>query len=338
MRYRDADLIQTKDKLIFRVIGYSHPPARVISYLRYILDRGAKKVYDCRRISKRKVLYLLRKQYPHYLFHSKLWGIEISAVPIRYLYKHYCPVDRLREICTSKEIDPLERSVLEFVSILSRESRISNECFGVTGSLLIRAHEPSTSDIDLVIYGRKNSQVIKEALISLYNNKATSIRRLYGKQLKAWYGEVLQRCHLSIEDLKTIHLKKWNIGLFKDRKFSIHSVKLDEEIVERYEDKKFVPSGYATIKAVISDACDAFFYPSKYKVEKVEVLEGKSLNILEIESYDGLYTGLFNVGEKVIAKGKVEKVVDRKSGEEYYRLLIGSLEMEGKDFIKLVKK
>ena len=47
-----------------------------------------------------------------------------------------------------------------------------------------------------------------------------------------------------------------------------------------------------------------------------------------------LDAGLIPYGEEIIARGKLELVKDNNSGMEYYRVLIGSPEGKGKEFIK----
>ena len=66
-------------------------------------------------------------------------------------------------------------------------------------------------------------------------------------------------------------------------------------------------------------------------------MEGKAVGpLLEVVSYESLYDSLAENGEEIIARGKLELVKDNRNGEEYYRVLIGSPEGKGKEFIKPV--
>jgi predicted nucleotidyltransferase len=61
------------------------------------------------------------------------------------------------------------------------------------------------------------------------------------------------------------------------------------------------------------------------------------VNVTEVVSYEGLYDGLARNGETIQAKGKLEKVVEKGTRHEHYRVLVGSPEGKGKEYIKLVE-
>jgi len=88
-----------------------------------------------------------------------------------------------------------------------------------------------------------------------------------------------------------------------DTPFSIHPVKLDHEIQERYGDRIYESTGPVTVRAVAS--------------------------------YEGLYDNLAQPGESILVKGKLERVTETKTGQEYYRVLVGSPEGKGAEYIKL---
>jgi len=139
-----------------------------------------------------------------------------------------------------------------------------------------------------------------------------------------------------VEAAKAFYERRWNRGLYEDRQFSVHSIRLDEEVKEKYGDRVFVPQGIVRVKAVVSDVTDAVFLPSTYGVEDVVVEEAPdAVEIREVTTYEGLYADLARVGEKITVRGKLEKVLDKGTGEEYHRILVGSPEAAGTDFIKL---
>jgi predicted nucleotidyltransferase len=64
------------------------------------------------------------------------------------------------------------------------------------------------------------------------------------------------------------------------------------------------------------------------------VIEGKAAaDLREVTSYEGFYGGFLSTGEVIRASGKLERVVDRRSGEEYHRILVGSPEAGGRDYV-----
>jgi predicted nucleotidyltransferase len=53
-------------------------------------------------------------------------------------------------------------------------------------------------------------------------------------------------------------------------------------------------------------------------------------------SYEGLCDSLADKDEMIEAKGKLERVVDNRTAEEYYRVLVGSPEGKGQEYIKRI--
>lgn len=346
MSFKDHDYIQTGEDLFFCVVGYAHPPDRVISYLKYVPDPYGKWGKGNRRFKRALPYYtipslvetfqLLEIKYPQYLYDSHILNIKMSAVPLSYVKRHYRPKEKLSHLFETSRLDPLQQDVVELVSLLSEESDTKINFFGVTGSVLIDIHKPEFSDIDLTIHGLKYSQTLRETLLSLYERGGAPARRFSNKLLETWCKNKSTLYPITMEEAKKFYGRKWNRGLYKDRQFSIHPIKLDEEIIEKYGDRMFIPEGIVKVKATVSDATDAIFLPSTYSVEDVDVEEGpKVIDIREVITYEGLYADLAKVGEKIIVKGKLEKVLDKRTGEEYHRILVGSPEAVGADFIRL---
>jgi predicted nucleotidyltransferase len=194
--FKDREFIETKEGLIFCVVGYLHPRDRVIAYLKYLPSAEGKWSSGSRRYSRAMRYYSasevvrnvgwLEKHYPHYVFHSKVLGFKISAVPKRYIVRHYIPQKRLEEIVRKGPEDALEEKVLELVDLLSERAGVPKSFFGVTGSILLKIHNPSFSDIDLVVYGREQSLRVKAALLSLYEEGSPHLTRLQGASLEKW--------------------------------------------------------------------------------------------------------------------------------------------------------
>jgi len=218
--------------------------------------------------------------------------------------------------------------------LISEESGVPLRFFGVTGSILIDAHQ-NFSDIDLVIYGRKNSIFVKETLKQIYESHAFPIRRFNAKESREWCLNKARLYPLTYNEAAKILERRWNRGVYEETFFSIHPVKTEDEIDENYGDRIFKPKGMVKIEAIVSDSSESDFLPAIYKVKDVRVLEGEKVSdINEVVSYEGLYGGLAKEGERILAYGKMECVTDRRSGKIYHRVLIGSREAEGRDYIK----
>jgi len=221
------------------------------------------------------------------------------------------------------------------VSLLVEISGVSLRFLGVTGSILLNIHRPEFSDIDLTVYGLKNSLAVKGALTEAYSSLGSPVHRLDGEALKAWCESKVQSFPLTVEDTLRILQRKWNLGVFEGTPFSIHPVKLEQEVEEAYGENVYHPIASVTIRAVVHDNTDAVFLPSVYRVQEVTMVKGPPApDIREVVSYEGLYSDLAEVGEPILARGKLELVVHKKTGQKHHRVLVGSPEGEGREYIK----
>jgi len=344
--FRDRDFIQTKEGFFFCAVGPFHPPDRVISYLKYVpaklglWGKGKKRFKRVMRAytipSLLETFSFLEKSYPQYLFYSPFYNITMTAVPHKYLTKHHKPEEKLAQLLQVSHLDPLQKKLMRFTSFLAETSEVPSKFLGVTGSILLDIHRPEFSDIDITVYGLRNSLAVKEALTEAYSSASSAVKRFEGSYLKAWCESKAKRYPLTPDEALRIYERKWNLGFFENTPFSIHPVKLEQEINEEYGDKTYHPVGPATVRAVVYENSDCLFLPSVYSVRAVNIMEGPQVaDIEEVVSYEGLYDNLAEVGESVVARGKLERVVDRKTGREYHRILVGSPEGRGMEYIKL---
>jgi len=278
----------------------------------------------------------LEKRYPHYLFYSPFYNILMTAVPLEYIKRHYKPEEKLARLFQVSRLDSLQKKLKRFVSFLSEKSGVPLKYFGVTGSILLHIHQPF-SDLDITVYGLKNSLAVKDALMDAYSSWKSPIQRLEGKALQAWCKGKVNSHPLTFDEAMQIHRRKWNIGTFEDTRFSVHPVKLEEELTERYADKIYRPIDNVVIGATVEENKDSMFLPGVYRVEDVKVIKGPQVtDIREVVSYEGLYCDIAEIGETILVKGKLEEVRDKKTRERYHRVLVGSPEGKGKEYIKLV--
>lgn len=341
-RVKDRDFLRTLEGFLFCVVGYSHPRDRVISYLKYVPssegawgkegERYARTMPNYTIPSLLSNIEMLRRSHPKYVFHSHILNIQMSVVPNDHIAERYSAENKLQAFFRSKELDPLQEATVELASRLSRETSVAKDDFGVTGSILTGIHNPRFSDIDLTVYGGENAWKVKRMLREA--PRSTSLRRhpdrLSREMLKRWVKDY----PLTRSEAEMIYSRRWNYGCFNDRLFSIHAVRKDVEIVERYGDQRFFPQGMVEGSAEIMGIGESLFLPCTYKVKGLEVKLGEGVTeVDEIVSYDGFYSGIFDCGEHVSVKGKLEKVTN-KTGDAYLRVLVGSPEAKGRDYIK----
>jgi hypothetical protein len=337
---RDKDFVKTKEGFLFCVINYYHPKDRIIAYRKYIPNK------DGLWVSKSKVRYSRSMQTysiedleknieelrieKRYVFKSRVLGIEISAVPWKFVKRHYKTDEGLRRILKLSKLDPLQETLLELIDELS--NYISKSNFGITGSILLDIHNPKFSDIDLIIYGKKESLSLKEAFLSKVSSKVLPLPK---DIMLKWAKEKITIFPLSLDEVLKIYKRKWNYGYFKGKVFSVHPVRKWNEINERYGDFWYRGLGLARIRFNVEDTNEALFLPHKYKAKNVRFLEGVEVNNLkEVVSNEGFFGNMLKEGELAEAFGKVELVIDKKSKSSYHRLLVGTFEAKRKEYIK----
>lgn len=346
--FRDRDYVQTVEGLFFTVVGNIHPKHRAFAYLKYMPSPhgkwGRRGEFFVRAMpyytipSLIETIDILKLRYPHYMLKCPVFNIEMSSIPMEYVKAHYLPEVKLSELSRSFDADALQSKAMELVEALSKESNVPKGFFGLTGSILIDIHRAEFSDIDLVVYGRENSLRVKEALKTLYKDERSGFKRFDGRMLKEWCERESKLFPLTYDEAMEIYARKWGRGVFNGTMFSVHPVKMEGEVDEAYGDKVYMPKGFIEARAKVVEDSESMFTPSIYKVDNVVVEAGlKVKDIREVASYEGIYCNLAKVGEEVKVRGKLELIVDKKRGEEYYRILVGSLEARGYDYIKLSK-
>jgi predicted nucleotidyltransferase len=345
--FRDRDFLRTKEGFFFCVVGPYHPPNRVISYLKYMPSKAGKwgkGMWRFKRVLKDytipsllETFRLLERDHPEYLFYSPFYNVLMSAVPLKSIAKHYRPEEKLTQLMGAQRSDALQKKLKRFVSFLSEKSGIPATEFGITGSILLSIHRLDFSDFDVTVYGYKNSLAVKRALIDAYAVKESGIARFEGSVLASWCKSKIRAHSLTYEEALQIYSRKWNIGTFEGTRFSVHPVKIEEEVTEEYADKVYDGIGNAVVGAVVHQNVDSMFLPSVYQIREAKVIKGPQVtDIEEVVSYEGLFGDLADDGETILVKGKLEQVTDKKNKRKYHRLIVGSPEGKGQEYIKLL--
>ncbi|MBU7015440.1 MAG: hypothetical protein HXS52_09420 [Theionarchaea archaeon] len=326
---KDRDFIETRDGMFFCVAGYLHPPDKITAYLKYSpTTQGKWKKGACyfRRelpfyhvFSVSQTIDNLKKDFPHYVYYCPVRNIEMSMVPKDRIGQYYAPEERISQLLDFPQ-DRLEEKVAAFVAEIMSETSIPLNYLGITGSILIGLHSPVFSDIDLIVYGRRNALLVKEVLPRLPH-----VTSLGGEKRDEWIQHKMDIFGIDRKQAERLAAKKWNYGFFDGTYFSLHPTRTDEEITETYGDTRYTGLGPATIRAVITDSSESMFLPARYLVETLEVREGEH-PVEEIISYEGLYCDVFVEGDIVEARGRLERTDNR------CRLVLGSQQIDPQYF------
>ncbi len=344
--FRDRDFIETPAGL-FCVIGSTHPPDRVIAYLKYVHTRDPQlwkrgetyfdrimRVYSASMYL--DVLSYLKEKYPHYVVYDEYLSLELIEVPRKEILRHYKPEERAKEILENP-VDPLEQEAKMLLEDILSYANISLDYVGVTGSILLKIHNTEKSDIDLIFYGKETVKIVQETVEKLQRSNVLS--------RPSWLLEETinnaSRAHSHLDRgviAKLIYRKIHRFVYRGKRPISILFALKENEVREPYGRFRYRTLVPVLAKARVVSVEYSYFMPAIYDVEIIRMLEPDNLNvklkdIRNVSSFEGLYAGIARENEIVVVKGMLEEVMDVKTGESWYRIVVGSAKLRGKDYV-----
>ena len=326
--FREGDLIETVDGIVFDVKGLVHPPDRVIAFPRFIptLDgprsRGKSRYGKVYSLPDR--FKFLQQNAPDLVVRDPVFDETLCEVPAANIKKHYQPTQKLRKLRACKEPENLEAKALQLALSLKNEVSIPWNSIGISGSLLAGLQTPS-SDIDPIIYGSENCRKAYTGLQKILKEISTEFKPYTREELQVLFDFRSKDTAMGFEDFVKVESRKAFQGKYGGADYFIRFVKDWDEISDKYGDLRYRNSGYARIKATIADASEALFTPCTYRTEAVEVTQGPVFKtIQELVSFRGRFCEQAKKGEAVIAQGKIEKVTDTRNHREWHRLIIGN--------------
>jgi predicted nucleotidyltransferase len=318
--------VETVAGLIFTVKGVLHPPDRVVAYLRYVPDtrgerlRGSKRYRRVYSVADREET--LRSLGLSYHVDDPMLGVPVDAVPWDDVTRVYDPRERLQRLRSVGPDGTLAEDALALAELLRDAAGVPGTALGLTGSLLFDLHTVD-SDIDLVVYGDAEGRRVHAALTRLLNDSSSLVRRPRGKELTAIHEMHREDTPLSGADFARLQAGKVNEGRFAGRPYFVRFVKLPAEVPERYGDPRFAPAGRALVEARVVDDRDALFTPCRYALREPLFVEGPHLADLgEVVSFRGRFADQARVGQRVRARGALERVIWRERAD-MTRLVVG---------------
>jgi predicted nucleotidyltransferase len=323
---------ESSDGLLFAVKGLIHPPFAVVAYLRYIPDpdgdRKKGSVFYRRLYDFEEQEELLRNRYPAYFFFDPVFGEQLQGVPHERIARVYDPCLKLADLRSRQGLDELEEKAVEFADLLVGRAKVPEKSIGVSGSVLVGLHTPH-SDVDIAVYGSEHCRAVHSILRGLPNEPVGEVRRLGEEETRQLYASRSQDTPADFEDFVRLEGRKVIQGKFRGCEYFIRFVKAPAEVEENYGERRYNPLGQVEIEAIVVDASEAIFTPCTYKLGDVQYVGAQSAEAQrvlplceEIVSFRGRFCEQALEGERVIAKGKLERVVTRE-GKTYHRLLLG---------------
>lgn len=339
LKLRDRDGILTSEGLVFRVFGYSHPPNAFICDAEYASENIFKST-DPRapRTGANKTFYkfyndegwkLISNKFQKYtVFHEMLRKklVGISATDIAEVRK---PEERLQAILKSERKDELINAMERDLNISIKHSGLKSSNFGVFGSMLHGFHHPKFSDIDLVVYGKKENNKMRKTLEALYADKKSGFRNEFESD-EAMKGKIWRFMNFEVQDFVWHQRRKQIYGLFDDTPASGRVIKAEFEPVKAWNEIKsdYDPEtrinqkGWAKIKVHITGDEEAPFIPSVYSIKPLEVLSGprEALKAVRVYSYMEEFRAQARKDETAIVEGNLEEVQSAKGS--FYQITL----------------
>lgn len=321
----DGDTFVTKEGFVFYVFGYEHPKDRVIAFLKYIPSElksqfqlrflrqswrlgnvelaRPEKLYTAQNFQ--QTLETLRNNFPHYVYSCPFRKKELISVAKHCIKKIFLPRECLQQLIKKKRKDPLQELAVELISLLSTESNVSLEDFGIHGSIALNMHTEK-SDIDLVVSGSQNFRSLEKAVNKLV--KEGIIRYVFAKKLDK--------------------ARKYR-GRYRGKMFVFNAVRKIGEIKLKYGAQKYLPIRPVKFCCEVVADLEAMFRPAIYKIANYQSLDSISeLTENEIPtdvvSMIGYYRNVARRGERIRVSGTLERVENLETNKVHHQVVIGT--------------
>jgi len=330
LRLRDRDAIITKEGLIFRVFGYSHPSNAYICDAEYapaeIFKSDNPRAF---RNKRQRVFYkfyedegwkFIQNNFPQYTIFHEILRKNVVGVYHSSIVKVRKPNEELRKLIETKPKDKLLAALQNVLKFTTQRSGLLTENFGVFGSMLHGFHHPKFSDIDLIIYGRKNTVKLCETLQELYKDDLSLLKNEFATD-DSVKGKRWRFQNYSPKEYVWHQRRKTIYALFNAKKSArvikteFEPVKDWEEISNAYDSEtRIVPKGWTKMLACVVEDRDAPFIPSIYDVEPLKVLNGtnEAIEARRIISYMEEFRMQARKDETIYVEGNLEEVITLK--------------------------
>ncbi|HNS25095.1 MAG TPA: nucleotidyltransferase domain-containing protein, partial [Methanobacteriaceae archaeon] len=228
--------------------------------------------------------------------------------------------------------DQLLQKVVIVAEFFRDEANIPPSHMGISGSILPGLYDPGVSDIDFVVYGLKNHERAMEAFFQIKDNPNYPLDAIGEDYWLKLYEKRIKDSSLSFQEFQWYENRKNNRGVVSGTLFDILATRDWSEIEGIYGDEVYEALGDSEIECTVKNAIASFDNPAIYEVEDVKILNGPTAPITQVASYTHTYAGQAVAGERILVKGKLEKVTGKKT---VHRLIVGTTRESVGEYIKL---
>jgi len=328
-RLRDRDAIITKEGLIFRVYGYSHPSNAYICDPEYspatlFTSANPKKAIRVKgpviyyKFYENEGLRFIQKKYPQYMILHESLQKRLVGVSRKDISEVRKTDETFQQLIEKEPTDELLDALYKVFKIVASSSNLSQSDFGVFGSILHGFYHPKFSDLDFVIYGRQKVEELCKTLSDLYNGKM--LLRNEFDNTKYIEGKRWKFLNYSPEEFVWHQKRKMIYALFNDKK-SRRAIKTEFEPVKKWEEirtgynpnTRIIGRGWIKAIARVTEDSEAPFIPSIYQIESKKILDGAKVEeIRRIQSFVEEFRMQAKKDEEIYVEGNLEQVINPK--------------------------
>jgi predicted nucleotidyltransferase len=320
----DGDTFTTRDGFIFNVFGYEHPSNRVFAFLKYI-PATFQKLFNVEYLENKwnleeqtlfraenlytaqnyqTFLETFRKNFPGYVYYCPFRRKDVISAPLDSIEKVFVPKDCLHRLTRLENKDDLQRMTLNLVDLLSAESDIGLEDFGVHGSVALNMYT-SKSDIDLVVYGAQNFRVLEAAINRLVEDGRLSYK----------FSNRLDAC------------RRYK-GKYLNKIFMYNAIRKPEEIKGEYGKVQYDTVAPVNFTCRVRDDSEAMFRPATYEIMDYDLVHPWALDEGKVPetvvSMIGCYRNVARRGERIGVSGMLERAKNLETGQVFYQVVVGT--------------
>ncbi len=346
MHFYESILVDTVDGFQCKSYSNEHPEGYIIVKPKYVPKNtleGEGLMYRflfekclvrfnlfARKESLKSYLEQFRKKFPDYIYNckdTKNWYFVVPEKKIKIIHDSRKGLQELLQV-PKKNLDSYLTLVVGLVDFLAK-SGVKSDDLGITHSTLMGNYTPGKSDIDIIIYGKKNGWEILKYLETAKHDK------LHWKTDKEWaeyYQEhkTSESSHFTEQEYINHMRRKRYEGIFGGSVFTLFTVEEANETWFKWGEDKIEPIGTATVRGIVTDHYNSLVRPGCYEIKngKVTDLHGKNLKIdksLEIKrivTFSIPFVQQALEGEEISACGLLEMVTPKR-GSKYYRIVVG---------------
>ncbi len=252
----------------------------------------------------------VKLKYPYFMSVVKSYNKVLPVISRNHIRKILDPYREAKRILRNPR--GYERAARDLLTLIISEAGIDVDDVGIVYD--------SVPEPIIVSKGRKIAYKIYNAVRRLFFTTNMFYHLEPGDLFNVKKHDIYVK--ISSKVLKSLYSRKYLSGTFNTM---LYTIRLLDDFIYGIDDIEVRSYGRVTLIAKILDDKDSIFYPSRYGVEVVSIAEGgfRAKFVSEIIAFNEGFREVAWEGTEVLVQGVLEKVIDKVSDREYYRVSVG---------------